>query len=181
MQSLRGHLLIAAPSLADPNFVRTVVLIGEHGDEGAMGLVLNRPAPATVAEAVPDLESLAGDQEHLFLGGPVRPTVVLVLAEFSDPGEAGMLITDRVGFMSADSDLELVAQSALRARVYAGYAGWGAGQLESEVERADWIVKSAEDGDVFDEQPGALWRRVLERMGGRFALLARMPADPSVN
>jgi len=181
MESLHGHLLIATPSLADPNFFRTVVLVGEHGEDGAMGLVLNRPAPATVAEAVPDLVSLPGDEEHLFLGGPVRPTVVLVLAEFIDPSDAGMLITDRVGFLSADSDLDVLAQSAVRARVFAGHAGWGAGQLESEIERADWIVKTAQDRDVFDDEPGAMWGHVLERMGGRFALLARIPTDPSVN
>jgi putative transcriptional regulator len=180
VDSLRGHLLIASPALADPNFARTVVLLGEHGDEGAMGVILNRRSPASVAAAVPDLPGFS-DEDSLFLGGPVRPSVVLVLAEFSDRDQAGILVTDRVGFLSAEAEFEQLTEVADRARVFAGYAGWGAGQLETEIEQSDWLLVPALEDDVFSDDPDGLWSCVLERMGARYALLARMPEDPSVN
>jgi putative transcriptional regulator len=181
VESLRGHLLIANPTLADPNFARTVVLVGEHGEEGAMGVILNRRSPATVAAAVPELSGPWDSEESLFLGGPVRPSVVLVLAEFVDAEAAGMLVTERIGFLSAEAEIEELAQLTARARVFAGYAGWGPGQLEAEVENTDWLLAPALEDDVFNEDPDGLWTAVLERMGMRYALLARMPPDPSVN
>ena len=134
MDSLRGQLLIASASLVDPNFRRTVVLVAEHGDEGAMGLVLNRPSPTEVAEAVPALEVMVEPGATLYLGGPVQPESVVVLGEFREPDEAAVVVTGRIGFMPADSDPEDVAAATDRIRVYAGYAGWAAGQLEAELE-----------------------------------------------
>jgi putative transcriptional regulator len=181
VDSLRGHLLVASPALIDPNFRRAVVLIGEHTDEGAMGLVLNRPSPASVSEAVPDLEALVDPLAPVFVGGPVRPSAVLVLAEWEDPDLAGLLVGERIGFLPAEGEFETLEQATSRARVFAGYAGWGPGQLEDEVERSDWVVAPVDEDDVFGEDPEELWPAVLERLGGRFALLARMPADPSLN
>lgn len=185
MDSLRGQLLIAGPQLEDPNFQRTVVLVGEHNEEGALGVVLNRPSDTTVGEAVPDLEELTGADDAVHVGGPVQPSAVLVLAEYLIPAEAPQLVTADVGFLALEDEEEpdhLPDHSPLaRARVFAGYAGWGPGQLESELERDDWIIVDAEADDVFDEDAPSLWRRVLERQGGQLAIVARMPLDPSTN
>ena len=102
-ESLRGKLLLASPTLLDPNFVRTVVLIAEHTNEGAMGLVLNRPAASTVIEAVPDLAWLTGEEEQVYVGGPVAETAVIVLAEFDRPDLAGALVEDDLGFVRGRS------------------------------------------------------------------------------
>jgi putative transcriptional regulator len=182
MESLRGQLLIATPTLQDPNFVRTVVLVGEHTEDGALGVVLNRPSDTPVAEAVPDLAHLVEEESPVHVGGPVQPSAVLVLAEFDGPGDGRQLITDEIGFVSVEDDgHETVADAALRARVYAGYAGWGPGQLEQELAREDWIVTRCRPEDVFTDAAAALWSRVLDRMGGRYRLVARMPSDPTMN
>jgi putative transcriptional regulator len=179
--SLQGSLLIAAANLLDPNFARTVVLVTEHGEEGAMGIVLNRPSPITVRDGVPPLAELADADEPIYVGGPVEPEAVVVLAELEDPEEAALLVFGNVGFLRADADLELVLPAVTRARVFAGYAGWSPGQLEAELAEESWIVEPVEAEDVFSAEPDALWSAVLERKGGPFALLARMPLDPSVN
>jgi putative transcriptional regulator len=181
MESLRGRLLIAGPTLLDPNFARTVVLVGEHNEDGALGVVLNRPSETTVGEAVPDLIDLADAEEPVHVGGPVQPAAVLVLAEYEEPDDAAQLVTGAVGFVAVDEDDDRVSTLPGRARVFAGYAGWGPGQLESELERDDWIVVDADPEDVFDGDANSLWSRVLERQGGRLRLLARMPPDPSLN
>jgi putative transcriptional regulator len=181
LQSLAGQLLLASPALLDPNFRRTVVLVGVHTDEGALGVVLNRPSTVTVSEAVPQLQAAVAGQESVYLGGPVQPAAVVLLAEFSDPSPAGMLVVGRIGFPSADADIEQLAKATLRRRVFAGFAGWGEGQLDAEVDHGDWIAHSALPEDVFTDVPGELWSRVLARKGGSYALLARMPLDPSMN
>jgi putative transcriptional regulator len=181
MDSLRGRLLVAAPTLVDANFWRSVVLVAEHGDEGALGIVLNRPAEVTVADAVPDLGDLLGPDEPVHVGGPVRPSGVLILAEWDDPGPAAGLVFGRVGLLGAEAEVRDLGASARRARAFAGHAGWAPGQLDAELEREDWILADPRPDDVFGDLADALWARVLERKGGRFALLARMPADPSVN
>jgi putative transcriptional regulator len=181
MESLRGQLLIAGPTLVDPNFSRTVVLVLEHSDEGAMGLVLNRPVDATVEEAAPELDGVVNGDEPIFQGGPVQPSGVIVLAEFADPEDAAMLVVGHVGPLAASADLEAVQVVDGRARAFAGHAGWGAGQLEDELEREDWFVEPALVDDAFVADPEVLWAAVLERKGGRYALVARMPEDPRVN
>jgi putative transcriptional regulator len=177
--SLRGQLLIASPALQDPNFRRTVVLVAEHGDEGAMGVVLNRPTGAGVAEAVPSLGELAGEGAQVYLGGPVQTDTVVVLAQWDEPESAATLVVGDVGFMQADSDPDLVAGATRRARVYAGYAGWSPGQLEAELEEESWIVEPARPDDAFAD--GDLWGDLLRRKGGGFRIMALMPEDPSVN
>lgn len=181
MDSLRGQLLIASPTLLDPNFARTVVLITEHGDDGAMGIVLNRPAEATVAEVAPELAELAADTEPVFVGGPVRPEALVLLAEFSDPSAAAWIVVADVGLASAEQELEDLPQAVRRGRVYAGFSGWGPGQLEAEMEEEAWIVEPPLPAELFPDDPASLWREVLKRKGGAYALVARMPADPSVN
>ena len=180
MPSLQGQLLIASPSLLDPNFKRTVILITEHNAEGAAGLVLNRPTDAEVAEVVPPLEPLVHDGEHVWMGGPVQPNGVLVLGEFADPGDAAVPLFGSLGFPALDEPEEVVPLTTRR-RIFAGYAGWGSGQLEDELAREDWILEAASNDDAFTEEPEELWADVLRRKGGIYELVARMPEDPSVN
>jgi putative transcriptional regulator len=180
MKSLQGKLLVAAPSLIDPNFRRTVVLIAQHTEEGAMGIVLNRPSDATVLEAVSPLVGLVGDEALVWAGGPVEPGGVIVLAEFDDPDESAELIFGDVGFMSADSEPDEVAQATRRARVFAGYAGWSAGQLDLELDEESWFTADPLEDDVFTTADD-LWSEVLARKGGPYALLSKMPPDPSLN
>jgi putative transcriptional regulator len=178
--TLRGSLLIASPALLDPNFRRTVVLVTSKSEEGAMGLVLNRPAEATVADAVPHLAGLVADDEPVFVGGPVETTAVTALAELSAPAEHALHVFAAIGFLPAELDDETEA-ATIRARVFAGYAGWSEGQLEAELEESSWIVEPARPEDVFAARPETLWSDVLRRKGGEFRLLALMPEDPSVN
>ncbi len=181
MDSARGQLLIAGPGLLDPNFWRTVVLVVDHGESGALGLVLNRASETTAAEAVPELEEILEPDQQLFLGGPVQPSSVIVLAEFDDPEEAALLAFDAVGVMGIDSTPEELAAGIGETRIFAGHAGWGPGQLDAELERGDWILEPARREDAFCGFPEDLWSHVLARKGGSYALVARMPADPSMN
>ena len=173
-KSVRGQLLIAAPSLFD-YFRRTVILVLEHNEEGAMGVVLNRPSETTVGEAVSALADLADDDEFVRVGGPVSPEAVVALGDFEDPGEAGSSVVGSLGLL----DPEAPDPSLRRLRVYAGYAGWGPGQLDGEIDEGAWIVDDANPEDPF--QDGDLWADALQRKGGAYSLLATMPADPSLN
>jgi putative transcriptional regulator len=182
MESMKGSLLIAGADLLDPNFRRAVVLITEHDEEGAVGLVLNRPAETTVAEAVPGLSPLVDEEAPVFVGGPVDQQSLLVLAEFDDPDDSAATIFEDVGFVRGDADIVLAAGATRRARVFAGYAGWSPGQLDDELAVDGWIVTPATRDDVFGDGDGELWSDVLRRKGGSFySLLATMPDDPSLN
>jgi putative transcriptional regulator len=181
MDSLSGQLLVAGPDLFDLNFRRTVVLIASHSEEGAMGVVLNRPSEHPVADAIPQLIDVVEPGDHVCIGGPVQPSGVVVLAEFDDLGSAATTFMGDIGFVSASADMDELGRVIRRARVFAGISGWGAGQLESELERDDWIIEPARREDIFDTAPEDLWGEVLERKGGRYALVARMPFDPSLN
>jgi putative transcriptional regulator len=182
MESLKGSLLIAGAELFDPNFRRAVVLVTEHDDDGALGLILNRPAETTVAEAVPGLSPLVDDEAPVFVGGPVDQQSLLVLAEFDDPDESAATVFEDIGFVSGDADVVLAAGGTRRARVFAGYAGWSAGQLDDELAADGWIISPATREDVFGDENGELWSSVLRRKGGTFySLLATMPDDPSLN
>lgn len=180
MESLKGQLLISGPTLWDPNFRRTVLLIGHHDDEGAVGVILNRASATTVAEAVPPLGVLVSPDELLFLGGPVEPDAPVVIAEFVDPTDGELLAFDAIGILPpevpAPGDLAL-----RRARVFAGYAGWGPGQLEAEMDEDSWVTEPARPSDVFSDEPSRLWEGVLKRKGASFDLLRLMPLDPTQN
>jgi len=180
MESLRGRLLISSGGLYDPNFRHTVVLVGEHNDEGALGVVLNHPLDLTVEEAVPPLAELLNPGERLFQGGPVQPSSPVLLAEFSYPDLADILVFGSVGFLVGEVPADARA-SIVRARVFAGYAGWGPGQLEGELEIDSWILEPALEEDVFTDVPELLWSRVLRRKGPEYELLSRMPFDPNMN
>ena len=172
-ESLSGKLLVASPSMPD-YFHRTVILVVEHSEQGAFGLVLNRPSETTVGEASPELAELIGDDHLIHVGGPVQPNAVTAVGDHLDPATATKLIVGSVGMVDLDDPPQ-----TNRLRVYVGYAGWAAAQLDGELEQESWIVEDAHPDDPFRE--GDLWSEVLARKGGEFALLARMPADPSVN
>jgi putative transcriptional regulator len=172
--SVRGQLLIAAPSLFD-YFRRTVVLVLEHTPDGAMGVVLGRETDTRVSDVVPALADLPGADDMVYLGGPVSPESVVALGDFDDPEEAGLQVVDTLGTLDPDGP----NQSLRRVRVFAGYAGWAPGQLDGELEHEAWIVQPAEPADPF--RTGDIWSEALGRKGGRYRLMATMPADPSLN
>jgi len=180
MESLRGKLLISSGGLFDPNFRHTVVLVGEHNADGALGVVLNRPLDVTVAEAFPILGSLVAEDETLFQGGPVQPNGAVLLAELEEPEQADILAFGSVGFLTGEVS-EDARPGILRARVFVGYSGWGPGQLEAELAMDSWIVEAARREDAFSDAPDLLWSRVLERKGPQYRRLSRMPYDPSMN
>lgn len=176
--ALRGRLLVASTSLVDPNFANAVVLVLAHGDEGALGVVLNRPTEVAVADTLEGWDQLASDPPVIFQGGPVALDSVIgvgrVLAGERDPGIQE--VTGRIGVVDLDRD---AASSNLEAvRLFAGHAGWGPGQIEDEIDEGSWFVVDAEPDDVTTADPGELWRGVLVRQGGVFATF---PEDPSLN
>jgi putative transcriptional regulator len=181
VDSLAGHFLVASPSILDPNFHRAVVFVTAHTEEGAVGVILNRRSDSTVGDAVPQLGSVTDLSDSVFVGGPVNPEGVAVLAEFHDPDQAGVVVIEDIGFVALDDALEEGAPELERTRVFAGVAGWGPDQLEDELERDDWIVERADLDDIFTEDPDGLWSAVLRRKGGEYELVARMPVDPSLN
>jgi putative transcriptional regulator len=181
IDSLRGQLLIAGATLPDPNFARAVVLICQHSEEGALGLILNRRGELVIGDVAPELAELVGEDAVIDSGGPVQPDALLVLGEFENASYAGLAIVGSVGLVGDSSEIADLVGVTRRTRAFAGYAGWGPGQLDAELERDDWFVAPAGVDDIFDPDADELWRRVLERKGGHFALVARMPIDPSVN
>ncbi len=180
MGSLRGSLLISGGGLFDPNFRHTVILVGEHNAEGALGVVLNQALNVTVQERLPPLSDLVPSGEPLFQGGPVQPASAVLVAEFADPELADILVFGSVGFLVGEVSPN-IEPSILRARVFAGYSGWGPGQLEAEMAAGSWILEPAREDDVFTDAPDLLWSRVLERKGPEYRQLSRMPYDPSMN
>lgn len=181
VDNVTGHLLLAGPALWDPNFRRTVILIGQHDEEGAVGVVLNRATELTVAQAAPPLAPIVADGDPLFIGGPVEPSSAVVLADLADPQNAEILALGSIGFLPPEVPAD-TAGGIRRARVFAGYAGWGPGQLEREMaEEGSWIAEPATPDDIFTSDPDGLWSAVLKRKGPAFDLLRFMPLDPSTN
>ena len=179
-ETLAGKLLLSNAGLFDPSFRRTVVLIGHHDDEGAVGVVLNRPLDVTVDEAVPPLAGLVRPGDLLYEGGPVEPDGAVVVVEFERPPTMGIVALGTIGFLPQEAEPDDVA-GIVRARVFAGYSGWGSGQLEDELEEDAWLVADAMPEDVFAEEPERLWEDVLARLGPKYAMLRTMPFDPSLN
>ena len=180
MESLRGRLLISSGGLFDANFRHTVVLIGEHNVDGALGVVLNRALDITVEEVVPVLSALVPAGELLFQGGPVQPNSPVLLAELAHPELADIPVFGSVGFLVGEVSPD-VGLDVIRGRVFAGYSGWGPGQLEAEIAGEAWILDPARDEDVFTDAPELLWSRVLGRKGPEYRRLSRMPYDPRMN
>jgi putative transcriptional regulator len=189
-EALGGRLLVATPVLGDPNFRRTVVLVVEHEPEqGTLGVVLNRPTKVPVGQVLEPWTELATDPSVVFTGGPVSPNSALALAHVPGtdepvgwhPLDAAAPSVARVGLVDLDAPPGLLAASIVSLRVYAGYAGWGAGQLQTEIDEGAWYVVPAETSDPFSAEPGRLWPAVLRRQGGELAYVATYPDDPGLN
>ena len=180
MKSLRGRLLISSGGLYDPNFRHTVILVGEHNADGALGIVLNRALNITTEQALPPLSDLVPPGEPLFQGGPVQPDRPVLLAELAQPEFLDVLVFGSVGFLVGEVSAD-IRPSILRARVFVGYSGWGPGQLEAEMVANTWITEPAQEEDVFTDTPDLLWSRVLQRKGPEYRRMSRMPYDPSMN
>ncbi|MDQ1372948.1 MAG: putative transcriptional regulator [Actinomycetota bacterium] len=170
-ESLKGKLLVATPGLLDPNFFRTVVLVLEHAEDGAVGVVLNRPSDFELVAALPDWEECAATPCVVFVGGPVSEGTAICLGRVGD--------SDDISVVDASGDPDDL--DATEVRFFSGYAGWGREQLQDEIDEGAWLVLDAEPEDALDCEPELLWSRVLERQGGRIALLARYPDDPTTN
>jgi putative transcriptional regulator len=180
VQSLQGHLLISGGGLYDSNFRHTVLLIGAHDANGAVGVILNRPLDVTVSHAIPTLAGLAGPDELLFGGGPVAPDEAVVLVDATNPDILDVPVFGSIGFLTGEVPSD-IRSAVRRARIFLGHAGWGAGQLEAEMKAGSWIIEPARADDIFSADPGALWKTVLERKGPPFAAVARIPFDPRAN
>jgi putative transcriptional regulator len=175
----RGRLVVATPTLADPNFAHAVVLLLDHGDQGALGVILNRPSSVDIATIMPEWARLAAPPDLLFVGGPVQAGEALIgLARGGrdDSGVAVQLILP--GLVAVELSATPDPAQFLAARVFTGYAGWGAGQLEAEIAGGGWFVLDGHAEDVFADDPENLWRTVLARKGGIFTAV---PDDPSLN
>ncbi|AEA28758.1 YqgE/AlgH family protein [Pseudonocardia benzenivorans] len=181
-----GTLLVASPALSDPNFRRTVVFVVEHRDDGSLGVVLNRPSEADVRDVLPAWEALSSQPRSVFVGGPVDARTALCLAALrtgvATSGLDGVVaVRAPVALVDLDSDPAALAPKLRGLRVFAGYSGWGPGQLAGEIERGDWIVVPALPDDVITERHADLWGRVLRRQGTPLALLATFPAEVGLN
>lgn len=198
VSSLTGRLLVATPALADPNFDRAVVLLLDHDEEGSLGVVLNRPTPVDVADILEGWGDLAGAPGVVFQGGPVSLDSALGVAVI--PGDEGAApapgsrprpgsgepigwrrVHGAIGLVDLDTPPELLAPALGSLRIFAGYAGWGPGQLEDELVEGAWYVVESEPGDVSSPDPERLWRAVLRRQRSELAMVATYPDDPSLN
>lgn len=183
VSSLTGRLLVATPALADPNFDRAVVLLLDHDEKGSLGVVLNRPTPVDVGDILESWGELAGDPGVVFQGGPVSLDSALGLAVI--PGGEGPLgwrrVHGAIGLVDLETPPELLARALGSLRIFAGYAGWGPGQLEDELTEGAWYVVESEPGDVSSPRPESLWRAVLRRQRSELAMVATYPDDPSLN
>ncbi len=177
-----GRLLVASPLLGDPNFHRTVVLLLDHGDEGAFGVVLNRPLEVEVDAVLPGWQDVVSVPRGLFQGGPVGLDGAIGVAVAADePSVFVDSLAGPFGLVDLDADPEPLVGRFVGLRIFAGHSGWGAGQLEDEVGEGAWFVVPALARDAFDADPETLWSRVLRRQGGDLAMLAHFPTNTALN
>ncbi|MFI1353420.1 YqgE/AlgH family protein [Streptomyces sp. NPDC020898] len=188
VSSLTGRLLVATPALADPNFDRAVVLLLDHDAKGSLGVVLNRPTPVDVEDILEGWAALAGEPGVVFQGGPVALDSALGVAVVPGGAEAGeraplgwRRVHGAIGLVDLEAPPELLAKALGSLRIFAGYAGWGPGQLEDELTDGAWYVVESEPGDVSSPAPERLWREVLRRQRSELAMVATYPDDPSLN
>jgi putative transcriptional regulator len=183
--SYAGRLLVASPSLRDPNFARTVVLILDHDHTGTLGVVLNRPLEVEVREVLPDWTGDVSEPSSLFGGGPVATDSALAIGVLTSAGDDAPLgwraMYGRVGLVDLDTPVEVLTGALTGLRIFAGYAGWSPGQLEDEIAEGSWLVVDGADDDLMTESPVDLWSQVLRRQPGNVRLLATCPEDPSQN
>jgi len=177
-------LLVATPILLDPNFADSVVLLLDADEQGALGVVLNRPTTVPVSDVLEPWAGVVARPEVLFRGGPVSTEGALAVARLrsSDDVPVGFRgVADSLGLIDLDTPVELVDGSLAGLRIYAGYAGWGAGQLEAEIEEGSWYVVPSLPPDWFRDDTTSLWRDVLRRQPGELAWHSTRPLDPDLN
>jgi putative transcriptional regulator len=185
MEGIRaGQLLVATALLVDPNFAETVVLLLDADENGALGVVLNRPSTVPVAEVLEPWAGVVAAPDVLFQGGPVSTEGALAVGLLRSAGDQPVgfrEVADDLGVIDLDTPVELVDGSLEGLRIYAGYAGWGAGQLESEIEEGSWYVVASFPPDCFRADAHGLWRDVLRRQPGELAWNSTRPFDPGLN
>ncbi len=183
MEPLVGRLLVATPALLDPNFARSVVLICEQNDEGVLGVILNRPLDAELAEHLPEWQHLASSPARIFEGGPVQRDIAVALGRqhAATPSEGWTEVTPELGLLDLDREPADLWGELRALRIFSGYAGWSADQLDSEIEERAWFVVDTVPSDPFSEEPERLWEQVLRRQHGPLAMYATFPLDPSLN
>ena len=183
-EALTGRLLVATPQIEEGIFHRSVILILDHSDAGAQGVVLNRPLGAEVDSVLPGWQELATAPVSVFHGGPVQTDSALGLVAVPGEGQAPMGIRrlfGGIGVVDLDAPPPLVASEVGGLRIFAGYAGWTAGQLEGEIRTGSWYLVEAEARDAFTDSPADLWVRVLRRQRNELAFVSTFPSDPSLN
>lgn len=177
-------LLVATPALLDPNFSDSVVLLLDVDENGALGVVLNRPSAVPVSDVLADWGEVVAEPEVLFLGGPVSTEGALAVAllRAEDDVPVGFReVEGKLGLLDLDTPVELIDGSLQGLRIFAGYAGWGSDQLAGEIEEGSWYVVPGEALDVFRVDPAELWRDVLRRQPGELAWHSTRPVDPDLN
>jgi putative transcriptional regulator len=192
-ESLAGHLLVATPRLADPNFSRCVLLVLDHGEHGALGVVIDRPGGVRVDRVLPRWHSLATPPAELFAGGPVARNALIGLVRLTsrnaafDEGARPVGWRELVDAEQPVGTVDLAAdpggsdEAIVGVRLFSGYAGWDSDQLEEEIDQGSWYVVQAEARDPISADPEGLWRRVLRRQGGALSLVSGYPPDPAFN
>ncbi len=183
MEPVAGSLLVAAPSMDDPNFSRTIVLLLDAGHDGALGVVLNRPTELEVADVLAPWAPVVSGPDVLFSGGPVETDSALAVARVEDAEEpvGWRRVFGSTGLVDLDVPVEILATAVSSLRIFAGYSGWSSGQLEEEIAQGAWYVVPAQPLDPFWDDPTGLWAAVLRRQGGQLAMLATMPSEPTLN
>jgi putative transcriptional regulator len=183
VELVKGKLLVATPELEDPNFFRTVVLVLDHTEEGALGVVLNRPSAASLAEPLPEWAPLAPEPAVVFVGGPVQPEAAIGLGRRAGSGDPDGFaeLFGELGTVDLERSPDAVAPPVDRVRIFAGYSGWGPGQLEDELAADGWFVVEVDSTDLWSEAPSNMWRAVLRRQRGQLRVFADFPLDPESN
>jgi putative transcriptional regulator len=181
-----GHLLLATPALEDPNFHRCVILVLAYSeDEGALGVVLNRSNDVPVGILLPGWQDVASEPASVFIGGPVQRSSVICVArllpEVADGFDGCQPVAGRLATVDLNRSADEMAPGVDRLRIFSGYAGWSAGQLDEELEAGSWFVLPSDLDDPFTAEPDGLWERILRRQGGRYALYAKAPPNLSMN
>jgi putative transcriptional regulator len=176
-----GKLLIAEPFLTDPNFARSVILLCEHGEEGSVGFILNRPIDLTLGDLVPELYTpMLGINK----GGPVQLDTLHMIHRLQPQLGGNAIVNDIYWGGSYEALQDVVSDKAFTGqnlRLFVGYAGWTAGQLEKEVEEGSWMISDASTEILFDTDPVGIWKKSIRLMGKEYAYLANMPLNPQLN
>ncbi|MGE0601653.1 MAG: YqgE/AlgH family protein [Dehalococcoidia bacterium] len=183
-ESLTGKLLLASLRITEPTFFRTVVLMCAHDENGALGVVINRPLKSeAVASHMPQFEELVREPVCIFHGGPVESTAALALGRWKPVLDipAPKFVVGRTGLLDLSTPASGLAPNLEEVRLFAGYAGWSEGQLEGELKEESWFVVDALEEDIFSNEPEQLWRNILRRQAGNLAMFAWAPKDPAVN